>query len=162
MKGILIYKPTSKSAPLANFIDGLDPRLREKILLRLYFLTQLEKPEMKEPHFKRFSIERYRDLWELRVKSKVLIRIIFCTLPNGDVLLLHGFVKRQKRDTMQALEQSNSEQSGGAFHAVYYCDYKKPRTQSMGQRPRRGDCTSGQHLLRGTLYLFWNRPHGGQ
>ena len=117
MKGILIYQPTSKSAPLADFIDGLDPRLREKILLRLkktaisihlrlYFLTQLEKPEMKEPHFKRFSIERYRDLWELRVKSKVLIRIIFCTLPNGDVLLLHGFVKRQKRDTMQALEQS--------------------------------------------------------
>ena len=106
MKGILIYQPTSKSAPLADFIDGLDPRLREKILLRLYFLTQLEKPEMKEPHFKRFSIERYRDLWELRVKSKVLIRIIFCMLPNGDVLLLHGFVKRQKRDTMQALEQS--------------------------------------------------------
>ena len=92
MKGILIYQPTSKSAPLADFIDGLDPRLREKILLRL--------------HFKRFSIERYRDLWELRVKSKVLIRIIFCMLPNGDVLLLHGFVKRQKRDTMQALEQS--------------------------------------------------------
>ena len=90
MKGILIYQPTSKSAPLADFIDGLDPRLREKILLRLYFLTQLEKPEMKEPHFKRFSIERYRDLWELRVKSKVLIRIIFCTLPNGDVLLLHA------------------------------------------------------------------------
>ena len=100
MKGILIYQPTSKSAPLADFIDGLDPRLREKILLRLYFLTQLEKPEMKEPHFKRFSIERYRDLWELRVKSKVLIRIIFCTLPNGDVLLLHGFVKRQKRGVM--------------------------------------------------------------
>ena len=69
MKGILIYQPTSKSAPLADFIDGLDPRLREKILLRLYFLTQLEKPEMKEPHFKRFSIERYRDLWELRVKK---------------------------------------------------------------------------------------------
>ena len=50
MKGILIYQPTSKSAPLADFIDGLDPRLREKILLRLYFLTQLEKPKMKEPH----------------------------------------------------------------------------------------------------------------
>ena len=55
--------------------------------------------------FSRYSV-CYRDLWELRVKSKVLIRIIFCTLPNGDVLLLHGFVKRQKRDTMQALEQS--------------------------------------------------------
>lgn len=106
MKGILIYQPADKSAPLADFIDGLDPRLREKILLRLYSLTGLEKPELKEPHFKRFSLERYRDLCELRVKSKVLIRIIFCLLPNGNVLLLHGFIKRQKRDTMQALEQS--------------------------------------------------------
>lgn len=106
MKGILIYQPADKSAPLADFIDGLDPRLREKILLRLYSLTGLEKPELKEPHFKRFSLERYRDLCELRVKSKVLIRIIFCLLPNGNILLLHGFIKRQKRDTMQALEQS--------------------------------------------------------
>lgn len=65
-------------------------------------------------------------------------------------------------DIQHGTSYDNSEQSGGAFHAVYYCDYKKPRTQSMGQRPRRGDCTSGQHLLRGTLYLFWNRPHGGQ
>ena len=24
----------------------------------------------------------------------------------GDILLLHGFIKRQKRDTMQALEQA--------------------------------------------------------
>ena len=36
----------------------------------------------------------------------MLIRIIFYLCPNGGVLLLHGFIKRQKRDTMQALEQS--------------------------------------------------------
>lgn len=30
MKGILIYQPTSKSAPLADFIDGLDPRRGKK------------------------------------------------------------------------------------------------------------------------------------
>lgn len=106
MKGILIYKPPDRPSPIPAFIEGLDPRLREKILLRLYQLSQPEKPEMKEPHFKRFSLERYRNLCELRVKSKVLTRIIFYLCPNGDVLLLHAFVKRQKRDTMQALEQS--------------------------------------------------------
>ena len=106
MKGILIYQPPDKVAQLPCFIDGLDPRLREKIILRLYQLSQPHKPELKEPHFKRFSLERYRDLCELRVKSKMLIRIIFCLCPNGDVLLLHGFIKRQKRDTMQALEQA--------------------------------------------------------
>lgn len=49
---------------------------------------------------------KYRKLCELRVKSKVLIRIIFYPCPNGDSLLLYAFIKRQKRDTMQALEQS--------------------------------------------------------
>lgn len=34
------------------------------------------------------------------------MRIIFTILPNGEILLLHAFIKRQRRDTMQALEQS--------------------------------------------------------
>lgn len=106
MKGILVYRPPDKPAALPAFIDGLEPRLREKIIMQLYQLSQPQKPEMKEPHFKRFSLERYRDLCELRVKNKVLVRIIFCYRPDGHVLLLHGFIKRQKRDTMLALEQS--------------------------------------------------------
>lgn len=106
MKGLFIYQHPGKSAALPDFIDGLDPRLREKIILQLYQLSLPRKPDFKEPHFKRFSLERYRDLCELRIKSKMLIRIIFLLCPNGDVLLLHGFVKRQTRDTMQALEQS--------------------------------------------------------
>ena len=69
MKGILIYQPPDKTAQLPHFIDGLDPRLREKILLRVYQLSLPQKPELKEPHFKRFSLERYRDLCELRVKA---------------------------------------------------------------------------------------------
>ena len=67
MKGILIYKPPDKPSPIPSFIEGLDPRLREKILLRLYQLTLPQKPELKEPHFKRFSLERYRDLCEMRI-----------------------------------------------------------------------------------------------
>lgn len=106
MKGILVYQPPDKPAQLPEFIDSLDPRLREKIIMQLYQLSKPHKPELREPHFKRFSLERYRDLCELRVKSKMLVRIIFCFCPNGQVLLLHGFIKRQKRDTMQALEQA--------------------------------------------------------
>lgn len=106
MKGIFVYQSPDKEAQLPDFIESLEPRLREKIIMRLYQLSRPQKPEMREPHFKRFSLERYRDLCELRVKSKVLIRIIFHLCPNGDVMLLYGFIKRQKRDTMQALEQS--------------------------------------------------------
>ena len=46
MKGILIYQPADKTAPVPDFIDGLDPRLREKIIIRLYHLSQSHKPEL--------------------------------------------------------------------------------------------------------------------
>ncbi len=36
----------------------------------------------------------------------MLVRVVFTIRPNGEVILLHAFIKRQSRDTMQALEQS--------------------------------------------------------
>lgn len=87
MKGILVYQPPDKPAQLPEFIDSLDPRLRRRSSWQLYQLSKPHKPELREPHFKRFSLERYRDLCELRVKSKMLVRIIFCFCPNGQVLL---------------------------------------------------------------------------
>ena len=85
MKGIFVYQPPGKVPQVPEFIDGLEAHLREKIILRLYQMSLPQKPEMKEPHFKHFSLERYRELCELRVKSKVLIRVIFHPCPNGEV-----------------------------------------------------------------------------
>lgn len=53
-----------------------------------------------------FSIERYQALYELRAKSKNLVRIIFTLTDSGDILFLVPFIKRHKRNTMQALERS--------------------------------------------------------
>ena len=47
--------------------------------------------------------DRYSSLYELRAKSKTLVRIIFTMTPDGDVLFLTPFVKQHRRDTMQAL-----------------------------------------------------------
>lgn len=106
MKGIKIYAPPERAAPVARFIDGLDPRLRDKVIRQLAVLPNTPRASLREPHFKHFTLERYRELYELRERGKVLVRIIFTIRPNGEILLLHGFVKRQSRDTMQALEQS--------------------------------------------------------
>ena len=57
MKGILVYQPPGRASQVAAFIEDLEPRLREKIIRQLYRLTLPQKPEMKEPHFKRFSLE---------------------------------------------------------------------------------------------------------
>lgn len=106
MKGIKVYTPPERAAPVARFIDSLDPKLRDKLIRQLVELPRTPRASLREPHFKHFTLERYRDLYELRERGRVLVRVIFTIQADGDILLLHGFVKKQSRDTMQALEQA--------------------------------------------------------
>lgn len=106
MDRIKIYKPPDGPAQAAEFVEGLEFKLRDKIVRQLFYLSHTSLPELKEPHYKHFSIEKYRDFYELREKNRIVIRIIFTVQPDGEVLLLHAFQKRQPRDTMQALERS--------------------------------------------------------
>ena len=108
MKGINIYTSPERAAPVARFIDDLEPKLRDKLIRQLIELPNTPRVNLREPHFKHFTLERYRDLYELRARGKVLVRVIFTIRPNGEILLLHAFIKRQSRDTMQALEQALS------------------------------------------------------
>lgn len=89
-----------------EFIDSLEPKLRDKLIRQILHLSRAKLPDLKEPHYKHFVIERYRELFELRERGKVLIRIIFTLRPDGGIILLHAFLKRQSRDTMKALEQA--------------------------------------------------------
>lgn len=108
MKGIKVYTPPERAAPVARFIDDLEPKLRDKVIRQLIELPNTPRANLREPHFKHFTLERYRDLYELRARGKVLVRVIFTIRPNGEILLLHAFIKRQSRDTMQALDQALS------------------------------------------------------
>lgn len=105
MRAIKVYCPPGVEPPLYAFIDALDGKLRAKLLWQIFRLRNLPACELKEPHFKHFSLERYSQMYELREKGKVLIRIVF-TVQNEDVILLTSFIKRQPRDTMKALDQS--------------------------------------------------------
>ena len=108
MNGINIYNPPERAAPVAQFIDSLDSKLRDKLIRQLITLPKTPRASLRESHYKHFSLERYRDLYELRERGKVLVRVIFTIRPDGEIILLHAFVKRQSRDTMQALEQALS------------------------------------------------------
>ena len=106
MDHIKVYKPPDSPAQAADFIEGLEPKLRDKLVRQIFYLARTPPSGLKEPHYKHFSIEKYRSLYELREKGRIVVRVIFTICPNGDYLLLHAFVKRQKRDMMQALEHS--------------------------------------------------------
>lgn len=106
MKNIKVYKPPGEASQVETFVEALEPKLREKLIWQIFRLSRTPLAELKEPHYKHFSIEKYRDFYELREKNRIVIRIIFVVQSDGEVLLLYAFQKRQPRDTMQALERS--------------------------------------------------------
>ena len=106
MDNIKVYQPPGQVSQVEAFIEGLHPKLREKLVWQIFRLSRTPPAGLKEPHYKHFSIEKYRSFYELREKNRIVIRVIFTMLPSGEVLLLHAFQKRQSRDTMRALEQS--------------------------------------------------------
>lgn len=104
MRAIKVYCPPGVEPPLYAFIDALDGKLKAKLLWQIFRLRNLPACELKEPHFKHFSLERYSQMYELREKGKVLIRIVF-TVQNEDIILLTSFIKRQPRDTGDCRER---------------------------------------------------------
>ena len=103
---LLTAAPADGVPPLFDSFGDLDEKQRQKLLSLFSMLLQAPAAVMREPYVKHFRIERYQSLYELRAKSKNLVRIIFTLTEDGDVLFLTPFVKRHKRNTMQALERS--------------------------------------------------------
>ena len=107
MRSVKIYHPPGRAAPMDQFINSLDSKLQKKLRFQLFLLATKPDYELKEPHFKHFVLEKYSQFYELREKSKILVRIIF-VMDGEDILLLAPFIKKEPRDTMRALEQSIS------------------------------------------------------
>jgi hypothetical protein len=131
MRAIKIYHPPGRDAPFEAFLASLDHKLRLKLRRQLFLLAYSPQIELKEPHYKRFALERYSGFCELREKHQVHVRIIF-TMYDGDILLLAPFVKKETRDTMRALERSIRiladvrENPDYAVNYNFWEDKKKP------------------------------------
>ena len=124
MKDVLLYQLSGTPAQAAQFIEGLEPKLREKLLRQIIPLPRMPPSILREPHYKHFTLERYRSLYEVRAKNGIAVRIIFTILPEGRVLLLYGFSKRQSRDTMRALDQSLRILAAFRGHPEHAVEYK--------------------------------------
>ena len=89
--------------PIAAFAGNFNDKIKKKMRFVFHYISDERNP-LKEPHVKHFTIEKYKRLYELRLKaSNTMIRIIYFHI-NEDIVLLHAFVKRDKRDTEQALD----------------------------------------------------------
>ena len=86
MNRLLTVVSSNSPCPLCQFFKSLDEKQRQKLLSLFIMLLQAPQAIMREPYTKHFSLERYQSLYELRAKSKTLVRIIFTLTDEGDVL----------------------------------------------------------------------------
>lgn len=101
-----IYEYCKEGSPVVTeFLSCVPQKLNRKFNFIIEQIKDETQP-LREPYVKHFSIERYKMFYELRLKSiKTIIRIVFIEA-DDNIILLHAFYKRNKRDTQAALEQT--------------------------------------------------------
>ena len=105
MRKIYIYKNEGARGQVDTFIKTSNIKIKKKFDFILKYIAD-EKNQFKEPYVKHFSIEKYKRLYELRLKATgTMVRIIFYNI-DDNIILLNAFIKRDKRDTEQALEHA--------------------------------------------------------
>ena len=103
MRKIYLYKDDGARGQVDTFINASNIKIKKKFDFILKYIAD-ERNQFKEPYVKHFSIEKYKRLYELRLKAAgTMVRIIFYNIDNNTILL-NAFIKRDKRDTEQALE----------------------------------------------------------
>ncbi len=96
------------SRPVSAFLRTLDNKEKKKVSVQLETLQHKDCP-LRPPMVKAFQQERHKGLFELRTRiNKRMTRIIFCFDDMDNAVLLHGFVKKQERETVPALETARA------------------------------------------------------
>ena len=102
MRKIYAYTKDNRSS-VEEFIQATNDKIKEKLIFQLVYIRDESNPFC-EPYVKHFSMERYRKMYELRLKAaETMIRIIFYE-NDGEIVFLYAFHKRDRKDTDRGLE----------------------------------------------------------
>ncbi len=114
---IEFYQKENGEIPVEDFLLSLSPKLRAKAYSDIMLLKQLGI-NIREPFSTAIKGERYRGLFELRVKfSSDITRIFYFIYEKNTFVLLHGFVKKTNKTSERELEKALS----------YKLDYERRR-----------------------------------
>ena len=103
VRKIYVLRDLEKKNSVEGFLETAMPKMRMKFEVLKSYLKN-EKNVLCEPYIKHFETEKYKELYEMRLRSaKTMVRIIFYLVDNN-VILLHAFQKRDRKDTENALE----------------------------------------------------------
>lgn len=97
---IYYYTSPSGDNPVKKFIDSLGKIQKAKVF-RVFQIYQEYGLDLIVPHTKKVS---GTPLWEIRIRGKDNIRIIYVSLTKKSILALHGFVKKKQKTAQKDLK----------------------------------------------------------
>lgn len=87
------------------FLEGSEVKLKNKFQNILAYISN-EKNCLCEPYVRHISQNRFKELYEIRLKaSGTMARVVF-SMQDENIILLYAFYKNDKKDTKRALEHS--------------------------------------------------------
>ena len=106
MREIVFYESDFGSKPVEDFLTGLEPAARAKLVRTLELLRMQHIVPAK--FWKKLSGS---DLWEVRVEYAGNIYRVLAALAKGNrVILLHGFQKKSQKTPQQDMEIAQQRQ----------------------------------------------------
>ncbi len=105
---IIFYEKANGESPVCEFLCELPLKLRAKTYWEIELLKE-HGIVLKEPYVKVIKGEKYKGLWELRIKQGSDISRILYFMPIGKTfVLLHGFLKKTQKTPEIELEMALS------------------------------------------------------
>ncbi len=100
---INFYEKQAGSIPVLDFIESLPAKHRAKVYREIDLLEQFGI-NLTYPHTQKMEGEKYKKLWELRIKfGSDISRVFYFAHINNTFVLLHGFVKKSNKTPSKEL-----------------------------------------------------------
>jgi phage-related protein len=101
---IEFYKKENGDSPVEEFLESLSTKMRAKAIREIDLLEEFGIL-LPKPHARDIEGEKYKGLWELRIKVATDIARTFYFLASGNkFVLLHGFIKKDEKTPVSELE----------------------------------------------------------
>ena len=92
--------------PVMDYLLSLDAKMRAKAFSEIELLEK-HKTDLREPYAKPIKGDKYKGIFELRVKfASNISRIFYFTYSRKTFVLLHGFTKRSDKTPPKELERA--------------------------------------------------------
>ena len=97
---IYYYTSIKGANPVKEFIDSLQKIQKAKVF-RVFKVYQLYGLTSIIPHTKKL---KGSPLWEIRIRGKDNIRILYAVYTEKSILILHGFVKKTQKTPQKEMD----------------------------------------------------------